>query len=290
MKVGIWDLDGKIPNLALMKISSWHKALGDNVNPYLPSGSYDKIYCSSIFTFSDKSHVSPEMICGGTGFDIKKKLPKEIDCCVPDRSLYPDFEHPVGFLTRGCIRDCDFCFVREKEGFIQPYRDIEEIVNLQDESAILLDNNVLSSEYGISQIEKISKMKLKIDFNQGLDARLINNNIAKLLSKVKWLSAVRMSCDSVDQIAHTRNAIELLRWNNCTPRRYFIYVLIKEIDESLEIIKVLKGMNVDVFAQPYRDKSVNKPTKKKRDFARWVNHKAIFKSVLWEDYKKEVSR
>lgn len=288
MNIGLLDVDGhNFPNLALMKISAWHKQQGDNVEFATMFNHYDRIYKSKVFTFTADNNYcynTDEYIEGGTGYNLTTELPQNIDSICPDYSLY-NCEYAYGFLTRGCIRKCEHCFVPEKEGNIKSNADIQQFLG-NKKSAILMDNNVLACEHGIKQIEKIAKMKIKIDFNQGLDARLIDDSIAKLLSKIKWLSPVRLACDSISMMESIRKAVELLRWHNCRPERYFIYVLIKDINDTLERIKFIKGMALDPFGQVYRDKENKfKPTPMHYDLERWINHKAIFKSVEWENYK-----
>jgi len=143
---------------------------------------------------------------------------------------------------------------------------------------------VLAHPHGIEQIEKIAKLGLKVDFNQGLDARLIDDGIAKRLSNVKWIRHIRLACDTAAMIEPIRKAVELLRWHNANPAQLFCYVLVNDIDDALERVRFLKSMYVLPFAQPYRDPEGNEPTKKQRRFARWVNHKAIYKTTTWEDY------
>lgn len=151
---------------------------------------------------------------------------------------------------------------------------------------MLMDNNVLAHSHGIKQIEKIVKLGLKVDFNQGLDARLIDNSVAKLLGNVKWLNPVRLACDHKSQMRSIAKAVELLRWHNVTPRRYFCYVLVEDLEDAIERVKFLKGLNVDPFAQPFRDKEGSEPPKVLKQFARWVNHKAEYNSRTWDDYLK----
>jgi len=274
----------KFPNLVLMKLSAYHKAMGDLVEWYmdLTASKYDKIYSSKVFTFTPKQRLWGNVEYGGTGNDIKIKLPENIEHICPDYSLY-DLDYSLGFLTRGCPNKCAWCIVPEKEGDIKQNADIDEF--LRHNKVVLMDNNVLASDHGIEQIEKLIRLKIKVDFNQGLDSRLIDDKMAKLLSKVKWLHPIRLACDTQSQMKHVEKAVRLLRWYNAAPRCYFVYCLIKDIDEALERIKFLKGLNLDPFAQPYIDFRNNiMPTKKQKNLARWVNHKAIFKSVLWEDY------
>jgi hypothetical protein len=287
MNIALHAVDSKTPNYALMKISAYHRSRGDEVNWYagLFTMNADKVYCSKIFTYSKRpSILNDQVILGGTGFDINSKLPDEIEACEPDYTLYPDFEHALGFLTRGCTRKCKDCFVPEKEGPIKPYRDIEQILQGRS-SAVLMDNNILASDYGIKQLEKIAQLGIKVDFNQGLDARLINNAEARLLSKIKWLTPLRMACDSISMIKHIRKATEHLRWHNCTPTRFSVYMIVKDITDALERIRFLKGMNLDPFPQPYRDTKGTEPTQEQKDFARWVNRKWIFRSVTWDEFR-----
>jgi hypothetical protein len=132
-------------------------------------------------------------------------------------------------------------------------------------------------------------MKIKIDFNQGLDSRIIANNpdIAKLLSHVKWFKPLRMACDTIEQIEYVLKATELLRLYGCKPVNYFIYVLVKDIKDALKRVNILKENNLDPFAQPFHDFDNNDIDIELKMFSRWVNHKAIFKSVNWKDYKSK---
>ena len=285
--VGLVDVDSKIPNLALMKLSAYHKAMGDDVSFFDPMFSKpDKIYASKVFTYTDDYKYYPEgieIIKGGTGYDINGSLPDEIESLCPDYSLYPNLDHSMGFLTRGCPRHCSWCFVPKKEGTIRPAGDIEDF--LRHGTAILLDNNVLACEHGIRQIEKIAKLGVKVDFNQGLDARLIDDSVARLLAGVKWLEPVRLACDTREMIPVVHRAVELLRWHNVTPRRYSCYVLLTDdIDDALDRIRFLKGLNVGPFVQPFIPPSGKTAPKIQRQMARWANHRAVFNSTTWEDY------
>ena len=284
MNIALHDSeDTKYPNLALMKLSAWHKAQGDCVEWWNPFHQYTKVYASKVFTWTDTDFDLPEdVICGGSGYNMHKFLSSEIEHTCPDYSLY-DLNTSYGFLTRGCNCKCSWCIVPEKEGKIQAHAEIEEFARHRD--VVLMDNNVLASKHGIEQIEKIAQLGLKVDFNQGLDAKLIDNTVAKLLSKVKWLKPIRLACDTSSSMSIVHKAVELLRWHNTTPRYYFCYVLVKDIADALERIRFLKGIYVDPFAQPYRSPDGTPPTKEQRHFAKWVNRKAICKSVTWEDYK-----
>jgi hypothetical protein len=287
--IGLIDVDGKhFPNLALMKISAWHKQKGDNV-VFASLGEYDKLYYSKVFTFTpdfqDGFISGKEVVKGGTGYKNFDKLPDEIEHIQPDYKLY-DCVSAYGFLTRGCIRECSWCVVPKKEGKLVANSDISEFIGNM-KSAILMDNNVLASDHGLKQIEKIADMGIKIDFNQGLDARIIagNPDIAKLLARCKWLKPLRMACDTRSQIDSIEKATKLLRDAGCTPKNYFIYCLVKDIDDALSRVDFLKRLNLDPFCQPYINFEDGYVDPELKRFARWVNMKSVFKSVEWEDYK-----
>ena len=287
MKIGLFDVDGhNFPNLALMKLSAWHKRKGDNVEFINNFFKYDIVYKSKVFTYSKEDQTvikADHIIEGGTGYNFNV-LSDEVEHILPDYDLY-DCEHAYGFLTRGCPNKCSWCIVPNKEGDIIPNADISEFIG-DKKSAVLMDNNVLASEHGLKQIEKIIDMKIKVDFNQGLDARLIDNDIAKLLSKVKWIYRLRMACDTLSAVEPLLKAVELLRKYNCKcDHRFFVYLLVKDISDTLKRIAILKENNIDMFAQPFIDYQNNiMPTREQKRLARYVNHKAIFKSVKYEDY------
>ena len=236
MNIGLLAVDSRYPNLALMKISSYHKAQGNRVEWYSPLSRYDKVYLAKVFTFTpDYAYFlnADEAERGGTGYDIGKVLPPEIDRAVPDYSLYGiDKRTAYGFLTRGCPNRCKWCVVPQKEGNINPYMDIEEIAVEGRNRIILMDNNVLASDYGLGQIEKIVRMGLRVDFNQGLDARLVTDETAKLLAQVKWLKHIRFGCDTQAQIAECERATALIDKYGYKGEYFFYCILLNDFEES----------------------------------------------------------
>lgn len=287
-KIGIENIDKtKFPNLALMKLSAYHKARGDQVEFVNYFNNYDIVYKSKIFTFSKESYLvnADKIVRGGTGFDIKIKLSKEVDEFYPDYDLYNIQDKAYGFITRGCPNNCDWCVVPLKEGKLCEYDSIDNISRGR-KIVILMDNNILASDYGLREIERAIELGIKIDFNQGLDCRIIagNPDIAKLLSRVQWYKPLRMACDTLNQMQYIEKATSLLRKFNCKPKNYFIYVLVKNVEDALTRVLFINKLGLDPFAQPYMDLNTGKTTKELRRFARWVNHKATFKSVNWENY------
>jgi hypothetical protein len=301
VKIALVDVDGhNFPNFALMRISAWHKLQGDDVEWYSPLFSNpDRIYASKVFTFTpdylDYNPTHPEPIKGGTGYRMYNELPEEIDRMLPDYSIYPEYDYAIGFLSRGCIRNCPWCVVPRKEGALRQYDDIERIAQGR-KHIVLMDNNFLANDFEFvkEQLEKSVRLGLKIDFNQGLDARLITPKNAALLAKVKWSSAsgnnryIRFSCDTAGMIEPLRNAVKTLRQAGYKGE-IFIYVLAQELEESLERIKKILEIDnkINPFVQPYRNldgdgQIVDLQLKR---LARWCNMASIRKSCNFENYK-----
>lgn len=289
MYIGLHDSDKtNFPNLALMKISAWHKAQGDEVEWWNPLFEYDKVYSSKVFTFTPECQYLPEnTIKGGTGYGLLSDLPSEVDAMFPDYSIYPNVNYAIGYLTRGCIRNCPWCIVPKKEGKIRPYNTWQRIKRSDSRDIVFMDNNVLACQYGIEQMQSMVGEDVRIDFNQGLDARLITPDIANLLSRLKWIRSIRMSCDTDQMLSVVSHAINLLAANGVKPYKVFVYLLVQDIESAEKRAVALRELGADVFAQPYRDFENNiEPTQEMKRFARWVNRKEIFKTVpTFAEYK-----
>ncbi len=291
MRIGLVDVDGHgFPNLALMKLSAWHKAQGNRVEFADPMfGQYDCVYMSKVFTFTPDcmDYYPSEVVRAGTGYkDYTTTLPEEVEHICPDYSLY-GVREAYGFLTRGCVNRCPWCVVPHKEGRIRPASPIREFIG-DRRQAILLDNNVLASDFGLEQIEEIVRMGIAVDFNQGLDARraAADPYILDLLARVKWMRYIRFACDQRAQLEPVTKCVEELGKRGVKPYRIFIYVLIQEVADALYRIEALRKLGVQPFAQPYRDfESKAALTAEQKRLARWCNHKAIFKSIEFKDYK-----
>ena len=196
---------------------------------------------------AEAAKAAPNVITFGTnegsdiyGYDIEKVLPVEVDRLQPDYSIYNiDSNLSYGFLTRGCPNRCKWRVVHKKEGKISPYMDIEEITAGR-KKAILMDNNILASNYGLQQIEKIIKLGIKVDFNQGLDARLITDEIARLLAKVKWIKRIRFGCDTPGQIAEVESASALIEKYGYKGE-YFLYCILIDFEESFARVNYWKS-------------------------------------------------
>ncbi len=290
-KILLLDPDSKIPNRALMVLSTHHKQLGDQV--FLNKCDRpDIVYASSVFTKSKLKReqikaVYPSVIFGGTGYDLNINLEPEIESLMPDYSLYdtPDEEmtYSIGFTSRGCIRRCSFCIVPEKEGYIKSVNDIKSFRNPKSNYVKLLDNNFFASPDWKDRIEEIKKYKLKVDFNQGLDIRLLDDEKAKALVDIK-IPYVRFAFDHVSSEKTVLKGIEILRKAGFPIRRdkvgFFILVGYDSTnEEDLYRCNLLHSMDINTQIQLYEGS-----TKITRHLARWGNKPWLWKKCSFEDY------
>lgn len=292
MNIALLPVDSTYPNLAMMKLSAWHKKRGDTVEWYNGIDHYDKVYMAKVFSFTpDYGYYinADEVEKGGTGYDLHKTLPKAIDRIQPDYTIYPqiDAKTAYGFLTRGCPNRCKWCVVPKKEGKIAPYMDVDEIAVSGRTNLILMDNNILASDHGLAQIEKIIRRKYRVDFNQGLDARLVTDDIAKLLAKVKWIKRIRFGCDTPQQIIECEHAISLLDKHGYRGE-YFLYCIIIDFKESIRRISHWRqNKRIIVHAQPYRelDNPAQAIPQWQKDMAHWADRKELYRSCEFKDFE-----
>ena len=316
MKIGLVDVDGHAkkkkwgatiyPNLALAKIARYWRNRGGQISWASPMEHYDIVYMSKVFNFSpDDTYIydADKIIKGGTGYDPLSQLPDEIDRLQPDYSIYPNIpkDTAYGFLTRGCPNKCRWCVVPKKEGAIRPYMDVDEIAIEGRRKLVLMDNNILAAgDYCIQQLQKIIERGYRVDFNQALDARLVTDEIAQLLAKVKWLdnNRIRFGCDTHGQIAECERAMNMINRYGFTGQ-YFLYTMLtSDFRECYERITYWwhrtqetrashQGRYVYPHAQPYRDP--NNPhhiiPQWQKDMAGWVNKKAHFVAHSFEDFE-----
>ena len=296
MKIGLHDSEKEhlrnksFPNYALMKISAFHKSKGDIVEWWSPLEKYDMVYSSKIFDFTPENpYLPPDTIKGGTGYDVKSVLPQKIDDMYPDYSIYPECDYAIGFITRGCPNNCRWCVVPKKEGAIKPYRKWQELVRPDSNKLILMDNNILACTYGIDQLESMIGSGYAIDLNQGMDARLVDDRIAEILSRLKWIRHIRFSCDTDAQIEAVLDVADRLLKYGIRPYRLFIYLLVtSDVDNAayrVEQLKQLKGINI--YAQAEQNARIGiVPNAEQKEFAHRYVYGGCFRSETWEQYKK----
>lgn len=197
MNIGLLDVDGhNFPNFALMKISAWHKARGDNVEWALPMfGQYHRVYKSKIFTFTpdEPTDWHCEVIKGGTGYDIRSRLADEIESStLMDYSIYPQYQFSIQFFSRGCLRSCPFCLVREKEGYIHPVEPVE--LNPNGKWIEVLDNNFFANPEWKSAIQYLLKARQPVNLH-GVDVRIMDEEQAYWLNRLHLRRSIHIAWD-----------------------------------------------------------------------------------------------
>ena len=221
MRIGLIDVDGhNFPNIPLMKLSAWHKSIGDSVEWYSPlfSGHMDRVYMSKVFSFTpDYEHFvdADEVIRGGSGYCIETvdgreiyhkerdhTLPEEVEHIYPDYDLYPELckDTAYGFLTRGCPRGCNFCHVEAKEGRCsRKVADLSEFWRGQ-KNIVLCDPNLIACNLYDEDLD----MRLFID-KRVYDRYDLSNICMKtwdVVRKLEW----KEKCDPAENE-------ELFLWN-----------------------------------------------------------------------------
>lgn len=295
MRVGLIDVDGhNFPNLALMKISAWHKSKGDEVEWCFPMKHYDIVYQSKVFddTYSPDIDWAPQadrVIKGGTGYGLHNALPQEIEHIYPDYSIYPNItkDTAYGFLTRGCPRGCKFCIVGEKEGLMSvKVADLSEFWRGQKHIE-LLDPNLLACKDRMNLLDQLIESRAIVNFNQGLDIRLTNEEVAEKLGRMR-IKRIHFAWDNPKQDLtpyFKRFSDSYRRKSSSTKMAYILVNFDSTMEENLYRIYTLRDLGYDPYVMVY-DKP-NAPKEIKR-LQRWVNNKFIFRSCeKFEDYRKE---
>ena len=254
MKVAIIDADlvGKknhrFPNLACMKISAYHKKLGESVSLKLSYDNlqqYDKVYISKVFT---DTYVPPEVLqmnnvqFGGTGFFYDKAvaLPYEIEHSMPDYHLYDEWvdeqisnginrsnfkyylDYSIGFMTRGCFRQCKFC-VNKNYKRVTVHSSLDEFVDVTRKKICLLDDNFLGCPEWKSMLQELQKTNKPFQFKQGLDERLLNDEKCEILFKSKYDGDYIFAFDNIKDYDLIESKLKLLRKHtNKIPKFYVL--------------------------------------------------------------------
>jgi len=275
------------PNYALMKIAAFHKARGDTVQWWSENKSYDTVYSSKVFDFTPENpNLPPDTIKGGTGYGLLEPLPHRIDVCRPDYSIYPECDYAIGFLTRGCPNNCSWCVVPRKEGNIRAVANLQMVVRDDTNKLTLLDNNILACEFGIRQLAELAATDYRLDITQGMDVTLLNDDIVRILAKLKWQKYIRFSCDTENKLPHFEQLAELFRKHGIGLSKVFIYVLVRgDLAEADRRVQGLCGIykHFNLFAQAERNIGVI-PSREQLDFAQRYVYRGLYKRETWQEY------
>lgn len=296
MKIGLIDVDGhNFPNLALMKLSAWHKARGDTVEWWWGWSQYDRVYMSKVFDETYSTDIPEplnacEIIKGGTGYGKDNRLPDEVEHIYPDYSLYPELtkDTAYGFLTRGCPRGCHFCIVADKEGRVsRKVADLSEWWRGQ-KYIKLLDPNLLACPGHIDLLGQLKDSGAWVDFTQGLDCRLLTEENISAINQVR-LKQIHFAWDHMkEETAVLRGLRKYAKLAVRKPNGAFatVYCLTNydtTMEENLYRVYTLRDMGFDPYVMIYDKPNAPKDVKR---LQRWCNNRWIFKSVPdFKDYK-----
>lgn len=304
MKVLLVDADRTgFPNLALMKLSAYHKKKGNVVGllgrdrgPTNP----DEVYVSCVFKWNApyvlglaKMFSCPVHI-GGSGVKMSLTLSNEIEHMMPDYSLY-GIRYGMGFTSRGCDRQCPWCIVWKKEGKVRNHAPISEFYEPRWKRLRLLDNNFLQSPRWYENLREIIARKIRVDFNQGLDIRLVDSEKAKWLAKCYYTDTrfkrprLRFSFDTPQIEGEFLVGIRELLKAGIKPFHIFVYILVgynTTFEEDFHRFEVVRDIGALPFIMVYNNR---KDDQRLRNFARWVNQRH-YKWVPWEKYDRHYRR
>ena len=300
------DVDSTIPNIALMRLSTYYKSLGYSVELkrlsvpiYKPlktelvidTSLYEKVFVSTIFkgtmhniVFSDYSNVD----IGGTGSDdIHKTLSQDVDACHCDYSIYPDADISVGFISRGCIRNCEFCIVREKEGVLRQVAEPHDII--RHKKVKFLDNNFLALPNHLELLSDLVEMKeIRMQFNQGLDIRLVTHENANLLSQLNYMGEYIFAFDNLNLQKTVEEKLGILK--QYIPKdwriKFFIYCQPDMNIPDDVYFRILWCKKNKVLPYFMRHQSCwSSPERQTyNDFSAWCNQPGIFKTHDYENF------
>ena len=288
VKIGLVDVDGhNFPNLALMKLSAWHKAQGDSVEFAFPLKQYDRIYKSKVFTFTPDEFTAwrcDDVRFGGTGYSLYSRLPDEIEHTCPDYSLYKIADTAYGFLSRGCPRGCPFCIVSNKEG-----RTSRKVADLREwwdgrKRIVLMDPNILACPDWADLLAQLADSRAEIDINQGADVRLLTPDKAEALARLK-MKRIHFAWDGTDDLEPMFRVATEPFGKMIRAHRVSVYVLTNyntDMSWNLHRIYILRDLGYDPYVMVY-DKE-HAPHEIKR-LQRWCNNKIIFKRCKFKEYR-----
>ena len=290
MRIGLIDVDRtSFPNLVLMKLSAHHKSRGDQVEWWNGLLKYDRVYKAKVFddTYSEDIEWcinADEIIKGGTGYDLQNKLPEEIEHIKPDYDLYNINDTAYGFLTRGCPRGCPFCIVKDKEGGrSHQVADLGEFWN-GETRIVLLDPNITASRECEKLFDDLINTGKEIEFNQGIDVRLITDKGVDQLNQMK-LKMLHFAWDNYEFKTYEKlkTIRPQLRYDSRSLRVYVLTNFNTTFEQDLERIIKLRELDFDPYVMIY-----DKPhaPRKVRQLQGWVNNKRIWRTIEnFEDYK-----
>jgi hypothetical protein len=319
MKIGIIDADlldhgTRHPNLALMKISAYHKSIGDTVElieDYKDTKFYKKIYVSKVFSFTNvpkKIFKSKKYVLGGTGLpEYDKPLNLDIEHTKPDYDLYHDYvknriqsgikkenyykdyiNYSIGFVTRGCFRKCDFC-VNKKYDRAVIHSPVDEFLDEDKPYIYLWDDNFLAFSGWRAVLEDLIATNKPFQFRQGLDIRLMTESKAKILSKVKYHGDFIFAFDHIEDAVLIQKKLKI--WKKHVRKTTKLYVLVAydstdiiDIENAFKRIKILMKHGCLPYIMRYEKYKESIHENLYIQLARWCNQPSLFKKMSFRQF------
>ena len=287
MRIGLVDVDGhNFPNLALMKLSTYHKQLGDTVEWANSLEPFDKIYMAKVFTFTKDDNFAYQcdnVVRGGTGYDLTSKLPDDVEGCYPDYSLYNIKNTAYGYLTRGCPRGCSFCVVAKKEG-----QKSYKVANLENfwsgqKEIKLLDPNLLACAEWKDLMQQLIDSRAYVDFTQGVDIRLMTDEKAEYIRQCK-VKMIHFAWDNPNDLLTLEKLKQYVNAFGLTQRKLSVYVLTNfssTTEQDLWRVNTLRELGYTPYVMIYDKLNAPKIT---RLLQRYVNNRYIFWSTSFKQY------
>lgn len=281
------DVDSRIPNLALMKLSTYHNKVGDVVGFYVDDP--DRVYISCIFPKNGRQaegigalYPDSDVYFGGTGLN-DRVLPVDVEYSKPDYDLYPS-TYSQGYTTRGCIRTCPWCVVEKKEGQYRRHQHIKEFHDPGFDTVMVMDNNWLADKgWFFENTDYILEENLKV-IEHGMDIRLLDKEIAERLKELKWNKPMKFAYDRPQERGAVVKGIETLKDAGVNVRQNVMFYVLAGYnttpEEDLKRCVELKEWGTNAFVMPY------KKTPFIKDLARWSNRKQLYWSLDFEEYQK----
>lgn len=317
MKIGLIDVDGhNFPNLPLMKLSAWHKQQGDSIEWYDPMAAsvvyrdthefyYDKVYMSKVFSFTPDYEyyvIAKEVKQGGSGYCIfledgkevyhkenDGQLPYEAEHIYPDYGLYPELtkDTAYGFMSRGCPRGCKFCHVGCKEGR-KAYKvaDLSEFWRGQ-KNIVLLDPNTIACKEWKDILQQLIDSKSWVDFSQGVDIRLMTEEKAEMIKRIKTKN-IHFAWDRYEDKEKIVPKLKMFKeYTGYDHRKLTVYMLCNfdtTFEQDLERVYLLRDLGYSPYVMLYNKEHIPKRHRLKH-LQRWVNNRIVFRSCeKFEDF------
>lgn len=309
--IGVIDFDGKLPNLALMKLSNFYKVQGYEVllNDFARS-QVEQVFCSVLFPRNRQraeqlATLFPSVDFGGTGWDLHKTLPEEIESCRPDYDLYRPADilsrlkgpfsratkmkkaevianAGIGYTSRGCTRACGFCVVSTKEGQLRQVGSVGDLVNPRSNVVILLDNNLTADPECIPKLAEVRDRGLVVDITQGIDIRYVTEEIAQALASVRHLRSIHYAWDLMPFEGAVMRGIETLS-RFIRKGRHLCFTLVgydTTFEEDVYRFRRLVELGIDPYVMIYNRCS----DVRLKHWARYVNGR-VYKQSSFNDYE-----